>query len=293
MTSAAKRRRVSTLLKASGSLLLFIGLVGGGTWALLNWTESPEADLGRERAEPIRQILFETDGVLSEKWAGRTLALRPGTTLLDLSIFELKERLEASGQVRSAVVERQFPDSLKISVRERIPVARVAVQDGFGSSETLLVAPDGTLYRGRDYDRVFLKTLPYLAGVQPRKDREGRFYPLPGMELPTAFLQRIRYEYPELYGALRILDLEDLQAGTDLPGAGFVARLRRYPDIRFSPAGFESQLEKLELVLADLEERIRRPEDRRLIDRVDLSIDGPVVVSFHKPQNAQNRQANP
>ncbi len=293
MTSAAKRRRISTLLKASCSLLLFIALIGGGTWVVLNWVESSETRLGRERATPIRQILFQTDGVLSEKWAGRTLALRPGTTLLDHSIFELKERLEESGQVRSAVVERQFPDILKIVVKERFPVARVAVEDEFGSTETLLVAPDGTLYRGRDYDRVFLKTLPYLAGVLPRKDKEGHFHPLPGMELPTAFLRMIRTDFPELYGALQVLDLEDLRDGADLPGAGFVARLRRYPDIRFSPNGFKSQLEKLELVLADLEERIRRPEDRRMIDRVDLSITGPVVVSFLDPQKAQPPQGSP
>jgi hypothetical protein len=282
ITAAAQRRKVTTLLKAGGSLLIFIILIGGGTWALLQWYQTPESTLGREHAEPLGQIHFDTDGVLTRKWVGRTLSIRPGTTLLDLSIFELKERLEMSGQVESAVVERHFPDTLKIVLKERIPVARLAVEDGFGGIETLMVAADGTVYRGRDYDPVFEKMLPYLDGVVPVKDALGNFKPIRGMGLASEFLSISRYRFPEFYHDLRVVDLGDMQAGSELPGAGFEARCRNYPAIRFAPEGLDRQLDRLEVVLRDLNDRIEEARPRDAVERVDLSMDGPVVVSFHE-----------
>lgn len=282
-TSAAQKRKLTTLLKASSSLLVLILLVGGGTWALVHWYQTPESSLGKDQARPIDQILFETNGVLEQRWVGRTLGIRPGTTLVDLSIFELKQKLEFGGQVEVANVERLFPSTLKVTLRERIPVARLAVEDGFGGFETLLVSGEGLVYRGRDYDPDFLKTLPYLDGVVPRKNPTGQFHRIVGMGEVSAFLELVRNQHPVFYGDLRVVDMGGIQKGTDLPGASLEVRGRRFPNIRFSTHAYSDQLDKLVYVIDDLNRRLETDRPRESVETIDLSLEGPVVVSFLDP----------
>lgn len=282
-TSAAQKRKWATLLKTSSSLLILILLIGGGTWATIHWYQTPESSLGKDQAPPVDRIIFETNGVLREAWVGRTLAIRPGTTLVELSIFDLKQKLESRGQIETAKVERLFPSTLKVQLSERIPVARLAVEDGFGGYEILLVSGEGQVYRGRDYDPDFLKTLPYLDGVTPQKNQTGEFQPILGMEVASSFLDLLRRDYPALYEDLRVMDLRHIQKGSEIPGASIEVRGRRFPDIRFSSQAYSQQLEKLVYVLDDLSHRLETDRPRESVAAIDLSLEGPVVVSFIDP----------
>lgn len=58
-------------------------------------------------------------------------ALPAGSTLLRFPAAEMKRRLEANPWITSATVSRDFPDAVRIRVKERVPVALVDVGNGF------------------------------------------------------------------------------------------------------------------------------------------------------------------
>ncbi len=51
------------------------------------------------------------------------LALRQGEPIMDISLNELKDKVEALGWVREATIERQLPGTLHVRIVERRPVA--------------------------------------------------------------------------------------------------------------------------------------------------------------------------
>jgi len=278
-THAARKRKATVFLKAATSLCGLIFVLGAGTWLLINWYDSPEFSLTREEGEPIRRIVYQTDGVLNRERVSRLMAIPGGTSLMEVSIFELKRKLEANGQIESAHVAREFPDTLKVSLKERKPVCRIALANEFGGYETLLVSAEGIVYEGSHYDREFLETLPYLGGVSLRREKSGGIEPIEGMLLIADFLDVVKDQYPRYYRHWRVITLEGIGKEENIPGAGFRVRGRNFPSTRFSATEYHRQLEKLTTIMQDLPKRVEA-ENRGEIEKIDLSLDGPVVVSF-------------
>lgn len=281
LSAAARRRKLVSLLKTSGSLLTLVVLLGALTWIGMAWLQSPEYQVGSAEGPPIRSVVLETDGVLSRDWVDLALNIPPGTSLGNVSIFDLKEKLEAHGQIAQAVVERRFPDALLVRLQERRPVSRLAVAREFGGFDVYLVSADGEVYEGHDYGADEVRALPFLDGVRVRRDGFGRIQRLEEMPLVAEFLSTAQRTHPRLYRDWRILAVEGMNGGEAGPGAGIRVRGRRYPPVRFSLQSFDRQLERLEHIINDLPDRLA-PERHRQIEVIDVSLDGPAIVSFQK-----------
>ncbi len=80
------------------------------------------------------------------------------TPLLDLPVDEIESRVESLDAVAGARVVRDWPDSVKIVVRERRPVGFVQSVNGVG-----LVGSDGSIYRELEAAPNDLPELPELA----------------------------------------------------------------------------------------------------------------------------------
>ncbi|MCS7089332.1 MAG: FtsQ-type POTRA domain-containing protein [Verrucomicrobiota bacterium] len=110
--------RLSALMAACGvgALLFWYG----GAW-LQNrlFYENPRFQL--------RRVEVYTDGVLSVDQLRRWAGVQPGMNLLALDLSQVKRGLELVPYVAGVWVERVFPDTLRIHVRERRPLAIVQV----------------------------------------------------------------------------------------------------------------------------------------------------------------------
>lgn len=126
---AARTRLVAGLV--AGAFGLVVGLYG--VWRVGAWLQNC---LFYENPRfTVRRVEVSTDGVLSVEQLRRWAGVRTGMNLLALDLAQVKRSLEMVPYVASVSVERVLPDTLRLRVTERRPVARIQVP--------LPVAPGG------------------------------------------------------------------------------------------------------------------------------------------------------
>ncbi|MDG1892907.1 MAG: FtsQ-type POTRA domain-containing protein [Verrucomicrobiota bacterium] len=154
----------------TGSLLLSIWMLQGGIQLFLEnyvWTNQSLA---------LKRFQVRSQGVIPQHLLIQWTGMRAGDNLLSFHLADVKRNLELSPFVAEAAVERVFPETLSIHVRERKPKARIQLLQ-------LERSPDATL-----------KLMPLLL------DEEGVIMSMPNQgEVPVALRLRWR-QLPEIIG---------------------------------------------------------------------------------------------
>jgi cell division protein FtsQ len=133
MHAKAANQRSESMHKV-GAILLMLVAVGGVAWVLL-------AGAGKVRQWLfvqndmfiIENIEISSTGTLSAGHIREFGGVGEGQNLFSLDIAAVRKKLEDGPLIKSAEVQRQLPATLSISVRERMPLARIAngSEDGF------------------------------------------------------------------------------------------------------------------------------------------------------------------
>lgn len=113
-------------MKLAGQVILCMAVVLAlcfGTWH--GFHLALDGLLYKNEAFSIQRISVHTDGVLSTNRLMAAAGLKLGKNLLALDLARVKRDLELIPRVQTAVLERHLPDSLTLSVRERVPIVRV------------------------------------------------------------------------------------------------------------------------------------------------------------------------
>jgi cell division septal protein FtsQ len=269
----ARKRRQMQILKLFGIFLLFLALVGGVAWGVVAFMQR-EAPLHISTpSKPIEHVIFDTDGVLPDRWLGTVIELRRETTLMEVDIHAIKQALEAHGQVKSATVERQFPDALKIQIQEHEPVLRMRVMGVNERPEDRIVSREGTIYKGVGYPEGTLRKLPF---VVPYRHIEGGFKPLRGIDRVAELLEVTRRTQPNFYRTWQLVSLEHYSGQLDMPGEVIEVRTSLVPRVIFGlNTDFAQQLDRLGVILQYVQSR-----GNPAIKRIDLSLQGSAAVQF-------------
>jgi cell division protein FtsQ len=281
MSRKGRRRR----LAAGSKVVAGVVLVAASAWGIFEVAHSWKTDrVGLTTAvhsEQVRDVVVITDGVLTRDWVNATLALPRNISLMALELPGLRDKLLATGQVRVAVLTRNFPDTLVVTLQERSPVARVQAADTDGTPKQLLVAKDGVVYDGILYDKTMLASLPWLDGIRLVKAPHG-FEPIEGMDEVAKLLSTAQLNAPHLYREWLIVSLARLQERDEI-----VVKAQDVPEIVFSrKRDFFKQIAQLD----DVIDQTRRAEPALVLQSVNLSLDGQVPV---KLQNAPGPVAPP
>ena len=119
-------RATRTRLAAVGFCVLFGTVFGlyllwrSGEWALDKFVY--------ENSEfAIQNVQVQTDGVMAPEELRRWSGVRIGSNLIALDLAAVKRNLELVSAIDSVSIERVLPQTLKIRVTERTPVAQVNV----------------------------------------------------------------------------------------------------------------------------------------------------------------------
>ena len=275
--SSQGRRRLACGVGQTLLLTAMCAGIGWGIWEITSTLTNDATALSDPvNAAPLREIVLinDADGGLTQEWVERTLNLRKGTPLIELDLFQLRAKLLAGGQVRSADLRRDFPGTLTLTLHERLPILRMRVQAGGAPAQTLLVARDGTVYEGFGYDSARLAALPWLDGVRLARNPRGGYLPVAGMESVADLLQTVQNEAPVLYLDWKVVSLDRLAAYDEI-----AVKTRSIPEVVFSRRiEFARQIARLDYITD-----YARLQADGVVQRVDLSLGGNVPVSFENP----------
>jgi cell division protein FtsQ len=283
MSRQGLRRQVFAWLKAGTLGLLAAAAAWGGYELVHEWKTDRMALATAVHSEPVREIVLITDGVLTQQWVNGVLALPKAASLMSLELPVLRDKLLAHGQVRVAVLTRSFPDTLVVTLQERTPVARVQASDGDGAPRQLLVAKDGVVYDGLNYDKPMVAGLPWLDGIRLVKSGPG-FEAIAGMADVSALLSTVQLQAPHLYREWLIVSLARLAERDEI-----VVRAQDIPEIIFSrKRDFFKQVAQLDYVI-DAARVLPEPT----LKSVNLSLDGQVPVQMLRTPDELARTPQP
>ena len=265
-STAFKRMMLARCRKAILFVAVLAGLAGA-TKLLLMRADFSEALTEAGRALPVKAIETSSDA-LDREWILDYLDLnRANMNLLSFDLAEMKARLEAYPQVRSAELARELPDTLHISIEEREPVARALAADVERGRVTLLVDREGVVWEGRGYDRKRIDALPYLDGIRLKRD-EGRFQRIKGMEVVDDLLSEAQAIAPHLYSSWKVVSL------ASWPNLVVKSEFAREAVFGANPKGYRRQLSELDYIIDHHKSRsVTR------VARVDLTMNSQVPVT--------------
>jgi cell division septal protein FtsQ len=220
-----------------GRVLLLASMVAAG--ALL-WREFRSVILeGWMYQTPmyaLREYLIDTDGVLTRTEIEQTASVRLGQNILALDLPVLRDRLKLHPRIEEASVERVLP----ITVRERIPVARIRVLAKDGVEVHYLLDESGYPMPPLQAGRVSAEAvasegaLPIILGATGNDFSPGRPTLQPDVQAALKFLNS--FDRSELAGLTDILSL-------DLSHRGVLSIVTSHgSSIDLKPENYEQQL---------------------------------------------------
>jgi len=265
-STAFKRMMFARCRKAILAVAIFAGVLAGAK-ALMMRGDFSEALTEAGRALPVKAIETASDA-LDREWILDYLDLnRSNLNLLSFDLAEMKTRLEAFPQVRSAELARELPDTLHISIEEREPIAKALAADVARGRITLLVDRDGVVWEGLGYDRKRIDSLPYLDGIRLKRV-DGGFERIKGMEVVDGLLNEAQTIAPHLYSSWKVVSL------ASWPNLVVKSEFAREAVFEANPKGYRRQLAELDYIIDHHKSR-----SVRSVARVDLTMNSQVPVT--------------
>ena len=186
------------------------------------------------------------------------LGLTEETTLWQLDLSRMGTRLTHHPYIKSVILRREFPQTLRVTVRERIPYLVVSSRD-----QRMLVDEEGVVLRAFVPEQD--PKVPQVILPQP--------YVLePGMRLRQQEVQWA-VELLQTYQASPLAETLRLASLTVQPSGFSIWRFEEYPfDIRLGEEGIALQLGRLPLALRYI------TQQRLAVRAVDLSYRKRIIV---------------
>jgi len=271
---AKKRRWVNSFKLLALSFLVVISLI-----AIASSFYFLKKNIGgnslSEYSQFLSHIEIETNGVLREAHIKPLLEVQENSSMMDLDIFAIKDKLESVAQIRSAVVERQFPNTLKVTLDEYQPILKIVAMNKKRKHEGYLLSSEGHIYKGYGYPKETIRNLLYITGVNLRRRGDNSFRSLPHLSAIAKFLEVTRNQAPHLYKQWRFLSLEYFRQGPSSLGAFIKITTKKGIEIVFAPDKFSLQLKRLDAILNYASE-----QKLATIKSINLSLNNQVAVKI-------------
>jgi cell division septal protein FtsQ len=231
-------KAVAALLTA---LILLFFLWRGGSWMMDQLVyENP--------AFAIKEIDVQSDGVISPDQIRSWADLKQGQNLMALDLDRIKRDLELVPVIRGVAIERVLPQTLRLRIAERVPVAQVLQPMGAGVREQIpftldaqgfVMLPVSPQQRAVPWAATN-QNLPVITGVNYVELRPGRA--VESLQVKAALRLITEFERSPMAGLvdLRWLDLASREVMVLHTGNG--------SRISFSMDNIEQQLRRWRVV---------------------------------------------
>jgi cell division protein FtsQ len=268
------------------TLVVLAALVGGGT-ALAALVR--DQWLHRIPALALRNLVVSTDGVVSRPELLAVAGLKPGQNLLALDLPAVQARLLRHPRLAGAELHRELPDTLRLVVRERVPVARVRPASATGldvwlllddTGHVMLPFPPGTAPAEIGQGEA---ALPVLQGVPPQAVAVGAA--VADRQVLAALEFLARFDSSPLAALFEVLSVDVGRPGEllALTSQGSQVSL----GLREGPAGFGAQLARWQVV-----QQLGRQRGQ-VLATLDLSVTNHLPARWQSLTNAAPEAAKP
>lgn len=240
----SKVARAARTRLAAISLGVVFGTIFGlfVLWRLGEWTLDQLVYDNKSFA--IQQIDVHTDGVISPEQLRLWTGVRVGQNLLALDLARVKHDLENWPMIKSASVERVMPETLRVRVVEREPLAQVTLlqpRNGGGLEQRIFyLDAEGFMLQPLDPRQRAVplgqasEQLPLIVGLNPSDLQPGRR--MESGQVQAALKLIGEFEQSPMAGLvdLKRIDVSMPQVLVVTTGQG--------SEITFAPDNFERQL---------------------------------------------------
>lgn len=242
------------ILRTSVTLVLVASVVTGAWWVREHW-------INRIPALAIREVVVEVDGVLSPDEVRRLAGIPLGRNILSVDLPQLRDRLQNHPRIASARIIAEFPGSLLIRVRERLPLVAVEPLAKNGLQARYLLDETGHLLLPLDpasapAEAVAAeRSLPVLLGYQAQR--------------PTAQADTLRaLEFLKTYESVAPGSLPDIRSISIAEPGVLVVTTDTQAEVTFAARDYGTQLQRWSAILVQL----RDLKESRTIQSLDLSV---------------------
>lgn len=267
VTPNANKKRKKFYWRA---LAITAGLVALGTAALIFYRKDERGVAIHGVTQTLSEITVISDGVLDRNWVTSYLDFYTNTPLMAIDLNEVKRKLEKFGQIRHAIVTRQFPGTLIIKIEERVPIFKMAVQRQNGQPTLLFVDADGIVYRGVNYSKILMRKLPFLCGIK-LKQQDKNFEKL-SIEKVVSLLNLTKQNKPHLFKDWKVIDCTRFDPTPEALWSLIRVDTHTSGSILFGSKDFLEQLERLDKILQHAQQHKLTP-----IQQIDLSTENPTL----------------
>lgn len=224
--------------------------------------------------QPVKQILFHTDGNLTALWCKKYLSLPNDTDILDVDIAALQRSIGKCPQVKNITVMRKFPDTIAIEIEERKPILRLMVQEG-RAKKIMFIDGDGVVFPLEIGDNFTQNQLPFLSGIALVKEGDG-YQKVPNVDKIQELLTIAKAKYWPIYTQIEVVEMSSLNR-VNAPWSKIKMRCQFASQVIFKDNDFDEQLKRLDFILNTPKLKSRIP-----VNRIDLTYPKDAVVRFRK-----------
>jgi cell division protein FtsQ len=156
----------------------------------------------------LRKIEIEPRDRFGERLIRQAAGLEPGQNLWALNLRKITRDLETLPNVSSAKVERHFPDKLRITITERVPVVKIdGINLEIGTRDHFYLDRQGVVLKPREDEAP--PQLPEVVGLTDAELEPGKPLDCPSLSRAMDILDGI--EHSELHTLIDVsrIDLSD------------------------------------------------------------------------------------
>jgi cell division protein FtsQ len=157
----------------------------------------------------ISRVVVQADFEIERSTLLASIGLDGPTSFFSVRPAEIVTQLEAHPMIRSAAVERIFPDTVRLDLTRRRPLA-LALTSRNGRTVPVVLDESGTIFDAGSH--LSERDIPVISGIAFEGNVVGSRLPA-GLLPLLADLQELRISSPEIYGLISEIWVEPRVAG--------------------------------------------------------------------------------
>lgn len=236
-------------------------LIVAGAFAITLWQS-------RIQTQPLQQLSYATDGALTEAWFMEHVSVPWQKDLLSIDLKKLQKNILQFSQIKSAEIQRQFPNALKISLIERKPCAKLLIAYK-GQRKLFLVDESGKLFKPINYKKAFVRQIPTLADIPSNLFSKGNIV---GFLAVSELINFLKNNAPDLLQHAQCISLKHFDPYLEQKWQVVDIRLQAKFTLQFPLHDMDDGLKKLKTILRSLS-----PQQRKSLKKINVALTHPTI----------------